>query len=240
VVGCQDVTKLHELAEAKDRFLSIASHELRTPLTALRATTQLLELEPGIVDDPVRRRAVLQRLDRQSTRLTRLVEQLLDSARLNANAVPLVRTPVDLVSLCRGVADGTMPSAGPRARLEAPSPVTAWVDALRIEQVVANLLSNAARYSPPSSEVVLLVEERGGRALVQVSDAGIGIPAAQLEQLFVPFFRGTNAQVRFPGGLGLGLHIAHEIVRRHGGEIRVQSRENEGTTFTVELPLGDG
>jgi signal transduction histidine kinase len=237
VVGCQDVTKLHELAQAKDRFLSIASHELRTPITALRATTQLLELHPELIDDETRRRAVLERLDRQSTRLTRLVEQLLDSARLNAQAVPLVRAPVDLVTLCRGVADGTMPAAGPRARLEAAEPVLARVDALRIEQVVTNLLSNAARYSPATSEVVLAVEARDGRALVHVSDAGIGIPEAQLAQLFVPFFRGSNAQARYPGGLGLGLHIAHEIVRRHGGEIRVRSRENEGTTFTVELPL---
>jgi signal transduction histidine kinase len=237
VVGCQDVTKLHELAEAKDRFLSIASHELRSPITALRATTQLLEAQPEIIDQESRRKAVLQRLDRQSVRLTRLVEQLLDSARVNSGALPLTRTPVDLVQLCRGVADGTMPAAGPHARLEAKAPVLARVDALRIEQVMTNLLSNAARYSPPTSEVVVVVEECDGRALLRVSDAGIGIPEEQLQQLFAPFFRGSNAQACFPGGLGLGLHIAHEIVRRHGGEIRVQSCENEGTTFIVELPL---
>jgi signal transduction histidine kinase len=240
VVGCQDVSKLHELAEAKDRFLRIASHELRTPITALRATTQLIEIQPELAADPERRGPLLQRLDRQSARLTRLVEQLLDSARLDAAAVPLARASVDLVSLCRGVVDATMPPGGPRARLDASEPVVGRVDPLRIEQVVANLLSNAARYSPVTSEVVLRVQRLEGRALIEVSDRGIGIPEPQLEQLFAPFFRGSNAQARFPGGLGLGLHIAHEIVRRHGGELRVRSRENEGSTFTVELPLDGG
>jgi len=237
VVGCQDVSKLHELAEAKDRFLRIASHELRTPITALRTTTQLLELQPDVIDDPARREVVLQRLQRQSLRLTKLVEQLLDSARMNAGALPLSLARIDLVPLCRGVLETAVPADGPRARLIGDESVVGSWDPLRLEQVVANLVANAARYSGPGGEVLVSVRHKGDRATIAVTDAGIGIPAQQIDQLFAPFFRGSNAQARFPGGLGLGLYIANEIVRRHGGQISVQSREGQGTTFTVELPI---
>jgi signal transduction histidine kinase len=98
-------------------------------------------------------------------------------------------------------------------------------------------LSNAARYSPRDRDVEVTVRREGARALLQVSDRGIGIPAGQIDQLFTPFFRGTNAISHHAGGLGLGLHIAREIVRRHGGTISVISREHLGTTFTVELPI---
>lgn len=237
VVGCQDVGKLHELAEAKDRFLRVASHELRTPITALRATTQLISLDTAGMANPQRRSALVDRVDRQSARLVRLVDQLLDSARLDAAELPLQRTRVELVALCRDVLDGTIAAEGRRVVLRAAAPVVGVWDPLRIEQVLTNLVSNAVRYGAPDGEVVVQVVEADGRALVSVSDRGIGIPAHQLDQLFVPFFRGANAQRRHGGGLGLGLHIAHQIVRRHGGAIRVRSRENEGSVFTVELPL---
>jgi signal transduction histidine kinase len=103
--------------------------------------------------------------------------------------------------------------------------------------VVTNLLSNAARYSPAGGEVVVIVRAEQGEAMLQVRDQGIGIPADQLELLFTPFFRAANAHSHHGAGLGLGLHIAQEIVRRHGGRIHVESKENSGTTFTVRLPL---
>lgn len=237
VVGCQDVTKLHELARAKDRFLRVAAHELRTPITALHATTQLIDIDPEAFSDPERRESVLGRIRRQSVRLVKLVQQLLDSVQANASELPLSRAPVDLVALARDVADTTMPAAGPRAVVRADAPVIGQWDALRIEQVVTNLLSNAARYSPPGGEVVVIVRAEQGEAMLQVRDQGIGIPEDQLGLLFTPFFRAANAHSHHGAGLGLGLHIAQEIVRRHGGRIHVESKENSGTTFTVRLPL---
>lgn len=237
VVGCLDVSALHALAQEKDRFLRIAAHELRTPLTALHTTTQLIDVDPSVFDDGERRQAVLTRIRRQSTRLMRLVEQLLDSVRVQSGELALQRMEVDLVALCRGVVETALPLGAPRAVICADEPVVGRWDPLRIEQVVTNLLSNAARYGDPGGDVTVRVARAGERAILSVSDAGIGIPAHQLQQLFTPFFRGTNAQQARGGGLGLGLHIAHEIVRRHGGVIRVESRENAGTTFTVELPL---
>jgi signal transduction histidine kinase len=237
VLACQDVSALHELAREKDRFLSVAAHELRTPLTALHATTQLLEVDPGALDDPERREQVMARIKRQTARLVRLIEQLLDSVRVQGGELPLSPTEIDLAALCRDVVDMSLPAGGPRARVIADGPVVGRWDRLRLEQVVTNLLSNAVRYSPPDGQVTVRVGLLGARALMSVRDEGIGIPEAQLAMLFTPFFRGANAQRSHAGGLGLGLHIANEIVRRHGGSIRVDSLENGGTTFTVELPI---
>ncbi|HEX8951794.1 MAG TPA: HAMP domain-containing sensor histidine kinase, partial [Polyangia bacterium] len=237
VLACQDVSALHELAQEKDRFLSVAAHELRTPLTALHATTQLVEVDPGAFEDGARRERVLARIRRQTGRLVRLVEQLLDSVRVQSGELSLRLADVELVTLCRDVIDMVLPAGGARAVVVADGPVVGRWDPVRIEQVVTNLLSNAVRYSPAGGEVTVGVRADSGRALLSVRDAGIGIPEAQRDMVFTPFFRGANAERSHSGGLGLGLHIAQEIVRRHGGEIRVESRENDGTTFTVELPL---
>ncbi|MDB4965401.1 MAG: Sensor protein [Myxococcales bacterium] len=238
VLAFQDVSALHELAQEKERFLRVAAHELRTPLTALHATTQLIEVDPAAFDDPERRQGLLARLRRQSLRLVRLVEQLLDSVRVDGE-LPLRPSDVDLTAMCRDVVDMILTSDGPRAVVDAAAGavVGRW-DAVRIEQVVTNLVSNAVRYSPADGLIHVVVERDGDRARLSVRDDGIGIPAAQLDQLFTPFFRGSNAQRANAGGLGLGLHIAREIVHRHGGTIEVASRENGGTTFTVLLPLG--
>ena len=237
VLASQDVSALHELAREKDRFLSVAAHELRTPLTALHATTQLVEVDPAAFDDAARRDHVLARIRRQTARLVRLVEQLLDSVRVQSGELALRPAEIDLVALCRDVVDMSLPAGGARAVVVADGPVVGRWDPVRIEQVVTNLVSNAVRYSPADGQVTVGVRVDGGRALLSVRDAGIGIPEAQREMLFTPFFRGANAQRSHSGGLGLGLHIAQEIVRRHGGSIRVESRENSGTIFTVELPL---
>jgi signal transduction histidine kinase len=237
VLACQDVSALHELAQEKDRFLSVAAHELRTPVTALHATTQLIELDPASLDDATRREQVLARIRRQTGRLVRLVEQLLAAVRAQSGELPLKPSELDLVVLCRDLVETTVPDEGPRAVVLSDGPVIGRWDPVRLEQVVTNLLSNAVRYSPADGVVTIRVRADRGRALLSVRDSGIGIPEAQRAMLFTPFFRGPSAQRNHAGGLGLGLHIAQEIVRRHGGSIRVDSGENQGTTFTVELPL---
>jgi signal transduction histidine kinase len=236
VVSFQDVTSLRRLADAKDHFLRIASHELRSPLTSLRATTSLLEMDPTAIENPERRTLLLDRVQRQVDRLTRLVEQLIDSVRLNATEPPIERVPTDLVALCREVIDALPDRA--RVSLEAEGrPEGRW-DPLRLEQVLSNLLSNAARYSAPDAPIVVRVRSDGEHAVIEVIDRGIGVPPDQMDRLFTPFFRASNAPGQSKGGLGLGLHIAHEIVRRHGGSLTVTSKLAEGSTFTVTLPLG--
>jgi signal transduction histidine kinase len=231
VVGFQDVSELRELAEAKDRFLRIAAHELRTPITSLRATTELLTTDPSAVADEARRATLLARIDRQSRRLLQLGEHLMDASRLHAKELSLQLASVDLTTICREAAE----AAGPRARLEAPGPIVGRWDALRLEQMVTNLLSNALRYSAAPTVVMLRVSEEGERVILEVSDQGIGVPPAELGRVFEPFFQASNA-TGHRSGLGLGLHITSEIVRRHGGRIAVISKEGVGSTFTVELP----
>jgi signal transduction histidine kinase len=240
VTGFQDVTALRELADAKDRFLRIASHELRSPLTSLGATTSLLEIDPSAVTDAARRQTLLERVRRQVDRLTRLVEQLLDSARLNAAEVPLMPSDVDLVALCEEAIDvAPVEPGGPSVTLDAEGPVVGHWDPMRIEQVLTNLIGNAIRYSPPGSPAIIVrVRGRAEAGVVEESDHGMGIPVRELDRVFTPFFRGSNVPKGGRGGLGLGLHITSEIVRRHGGTIRVQSEPGQGTTFTVELPRG--
>jgi signal transduction histidine kinase len=238
VTGFSDVSALRELADAKDRFLRIASHELRSPITSLRATTSLLEIDPTATTDPERRNVMLQRIQRQIDRLVKLVEQLIDSARLGRGDVPIQPADCDLVEIAREAIELARSSAPSRVvRLESPPSLHGRWDALRVEQVVANLVANAIRYSPPDSDVEVRVSESGdARVRIEVRDHGIGIPPEQLGQVFSPFFRAANAQHQHKGGLGLGLYIAAESVRRHGGTIQVDSRLGQGTTFTVELP----
>jgi signal transduction histidine kinase/GAF domain-containing protein len=237
VTAFQDVTALRELADAKDRFLSIASHELRSPITSLRATTSLLQLDPSAITDDERRAVLLGRIQRQVDRLATLVERLLDSARLNAGELPLDYADCDLCALCRdAIEHASLTDRDHRYRFEGEATLPGRWDPSRIEQVLTNLLSNAARYSPAGTEIVVRVELEGARALVHVIDQGIGIASELLPKLFAPFFRGAAA-ARFKGGLGLGLYITREIVRRHAGDLRVTSVVGTGSTFTVELPL---
>jgi signal transduction histidine kinase/GAF domain-containing protein len=239
VIGFQDVTALRALADAKDRFLRVASHELRSPITSLRATTSLLELDPTAITDPERRATMLQRIKRQVDRLIKLVEQLLDSARLNAAEVPIQPVECDLVELAREaieLATSTAPADRGRVRLEGDAHARGVWDPLRIEQVLVNLIGNALRYSSADSPVRVHVSAGPETVTLAVEDRGIGIPEEQRGQLFSPFFRAPGAVSVHKSGLGLGLHIASEIVKRHGGRVRVESRVGEGSTFTVELP----
>jgi signal transduction histidine kinase len=232
----QDVTELRELADAKDRFLSIASHELRSPITSLRATTSLLQIDPTAVADDERRGVLLARIQRQVDRLSTLVERLLDTTRLNAGELPLEYGDGDLAELCRGAVElARLTDRDHSYALKAEGVLDGRWDLARIEQVLTNLLNNASRYSPAGSEIRVQARLDGDNAIVDVIDRGAGVAVDQLEKLFTPFYRGPGA-TRHKGGLGLGLFITREIVRRHGGAMHVTSKPGEGSTFTVELP----
>jgi len=233
----QEVTELRELADAKDRFLSIASHELRSPITSLRATTSLLQLDPNALIDASRREVLLGRIQRQIDRLSTLVERLLDTTRLNAGELPLDYVDCDLAALCRDAAEhARLTDREHPYVVDAPAPILGRWDGSRIEQVLTNLLSNACRYSPPHAEIVVRARANDRHAIVEVIDHGPGIAPDQQQKLFTPFFRGAAAS-RHKGGLGLGLYITREIVRRHGGSMRVSSTPGQGATFSFELPL---
>lgn len=231
---------LHYALRTRDEFLASVAHELKTPLTSIKGYSQLLEraLSDGRAD-PDALRASLSRIDLATTRMNSSVDELLELARSQLGGTPdLVRATVDLVELARDVArevGGT--STRHTVRVDAPDRgiVGQW-DRARIERVLQNLLSNALKYSPDGGEVLLRLRTDGGTAIIEVSDRGIGIPAADLDRIFVRFYRGSNVTGRI-SGTGIGLTLVRQIVEQHGGSVAVESEPGRGTTFRVSLPL---
>lgn len=234
---------LKAAVRAREEFLSVASHELRTPLTPLKGFAALtLQRMEKAEDFPERERLLkaLRSMARQTERLSRLVDDLLDTARIQGGRFELERQPMDLVPLVREVLERfeLRTETGLSFQVEAPEEGVAgeW-DGPRLDQVITNLLSNAVRYSPQGGTVRVSLEVDETHALVRVKDEGIGIPPESLASLFRPFARASNATARHYGGLGLGLFICREIVERHGGTIWAESPgPQQGSSFHVRLP----
>jgi signal transduction histidine kinase len=226
--------------EARDQFLAVAAHELRTPIATLTLLVDHLiaTLSRGTANAPAD--AALEELTllkRQVHRLTALVVQMLDVSLITAGGLKLVPSPVDLREVVRDVVhrfDLELQQRHVRVVLDAPQPVSGTWDEGRVDQIVTNLLSNALKYGA-GRPIEIWVRKQGSQAVVVVRDHGVGIPADEQERIFGPFTRATTA--RYHAGLGLGLWIAEQIARASGGRILVESRPEEGSTFTVELPL---
>jgi len=232
-----------EALKARDDFLSVASHELKTPLTTLKLQTQRLQamLSPaeGERIDRERLLRVMAPYARQVLRLEKLVNQLLDVTRIAAGRLQLEREEVDLSKLVTELTErfrDELVQASCPLELSASEAVVGRWDPFRLDQVISNLLANAIKYGA-GGPVAVSVARDDSRAYVRVRDHGIGIAPQEQERIFAPFERVVS--VRHYGGLGLGLYISRRIIDAHGGRITVQSREGEGATFTVELPLGE-
>jgi two-component system, OmpR family, sensor histidine kinase VicK len=228
--------ELARALEMRNTFIADASHELRTPLTVLRANAEIgLDLERSCVHAEL-----LDEIVRESDRMTRLVEDLLFLARSDADAVPLDAELVDIAPFLDDIAGRARIVAQQhegvlQTRLEARG--FAELDKARIEQVVLNLVDNAAKYNPNSKPIKLYPRAQGGELVVEVNDEGPGIPAADLPLVFERFFRVDKARSRRQGGTGLGLAIAKSIVEGHGGRIEAESEVNVGTTMRFTVPL---
>jgi len=227
---------------SREAFLSVASHELRTPLTALRLQVQ--NMKRALVDLPAtgpnseleRVREALDICDMESRRLVDLITALLDDTRLAGGMVNLSLEEQDFLEIVRrtiGRFEGDLSRRGIPLTLEAEGPIMGNWDRLCMEQVVANILSNAIKYGN-SKPIAVCVVHRGKTLEFSVTDQGQGIDPSFLPSLFKRFERALHS----PGeGLGLGLFIAKEFVSAHGGSILVQSKPGEGSTFTVVVPL---
>lgn len=233
-----DVTELYRLERHKEEFLSIASHELKTPLTSLKTLAQLTHrrLEREDVAVP----SHLIGMERAISRMETLVDDILDVSRIESGKLALRPERSDLVGICRQAAEEQAAASGRAITLDVPDgSVPIEVDVDRISQVLANLLSNALKYSPQASPVTLTIARVGEEAVIRVRDHGQGIPPEELPRIFDRFYRvpGIQVQVGSGVGLGLGLYISCEIVERHGGRIWAESKQGEGSTFSVALPL---
>lgn len=224
-----------EAARLKDDFLSSAAHDLKTPLTTLVAQAQLLERRSVRNPEQPVDLAGVQRIVQESRRLSRLVLDLLDAARLEQGRQPGGRERVDLTELAREVCARHSSERHP-CHLEAVQPVCGDYDRVRVLQVIENLVENAVKYSPGGGTVWVKVWRSGGDAHLSVTDSGIGIPATDLPEIFNRFHRGSNVDDRHFAGMGLGLYICKQIVEQHGGRIWASSAAANGSTFHVVLP----
>ncbi len=229
--------KAQEEVRERDEFLSIASHELRTPITALQLQLQLLQRAShrvaGGLPRPLEEK--LESLERQTRRLSLLVNELLDVSRMRLGKLELRYERLDLAEVAREAAshvEADVSRGGSKLAYDL-SPAPGRYDRLRIEQVVGNLLVNAGKFGQ-GKPVLLRVRPDDEYAVLEVSDQGIGIAPEHQARVFERFQRAVPAQ-NF-GGLGLGLYVARQIVEAHGGSIQVASAAGAGSTFTVRLP----
>lgn len=231
--------RLAELDRAKNEFFSNISHEFRTPLTLLLAPLDDLLHHRTELPGPLL--AEIEVAARNARRLLALVNSLLDFSQLGAGRLRAYYQPTDLAALTADIASlfrSAAERAGLRLRVDCPPlPEPVWVDREMWEKIVSNLLSNALKFTF-AGEIVVELRARPQHAEFVVSDTGVGIPEKEIPHIFKRFHRVRDSQARTYEGLGIGLALAHELVRRHHGRIRVRSQEGQGSSFTVWIPIG--
>ena len=241
--------RLQELDRLKTQFMSVASHELKTPVTAmsgflqvaLRRIKKRLDAGPPEPDTwAAEQSAVAEQLvivQRQTTKLARLIDELLDVSRIQSGRVEFDHQRMDLGHLAREVVERMQTTTTNHAlQVTAIEDAEIVADRDHLEQVLNNLIANAVKYSPDGGTITITVGSEGDGAALSVSDMGIGIPEEELSSVFGLFYRSPDRRARDVGGMGLGLYISKEIVDRHGGRIWAESTVGKGTTFHVRLP----
>lgn len=232
----EDVSELRRLEAVRRDFVANVSHELKTPLGALSLLAETLEGE----DDPAVVAMLTARIGAEARRFSRIVDDLLDLSRIESGGTGAL-VPVPLAAVVDEAGQGLAEAAAARG-IEltiAPAQEDLWVLANRrdLASAIANLIDNAIKYSEPGGPVQVRTGQEGPMGFVQVSDKGIGIPKRDQERIFERFYRVDRARSRSTGGTGLGLAIVRHVAAYHGGEVRVQSAEGEGSTFTLRVPL---
>ena len=246
IVSMHDLTVERESERQKDEFLSIVSHELKTPLTPLKALAQLLRLrlrrhrEDGRALDLDSLDSNLKTIERQVDRMSGLVNDLLEVSRAGKGRFDLHPEAFDLVPALRDVvqrhSEVAGESASHRFTVDAPDSLIITGDAMRIEQVLTNLVGNAVKYSPSGGDVRVALTQQDGRVRITVADQGIGIDPGDIAGLGQPFARGSRRAQTF-SGVGIGLYLARLVAEGHGGSLVLRSDgEDKGTTVTLELP----
>jgi signal transduction histidine kinase/ActR/RegA family two-component response regulator len=229
---------LRQSDRRKDEFLATLAHELRNPLAPLRSALQVMELRKPA--DPEQAR-LLAMMDRQMNVMVRLIDDLLDIARISSGKVTLRRQRLDLRKVIEAAAEAAMPAitaAGHRLHVSMPeTPVPVMGDATRLAQVVGNLLNNATKYTGRGGELSLALATEADDATIAVRDNGAGIPPDVLKHVFDMFAQVNRTLDRAQGGLGIGLSLVRQLVEMHSGSVEASSAGvDQGSTFTVRLP----
>jgi PAS domain S-box-containing protein len=233
----RDITERKEFERRKDEFISMASHELKTPVTSLKGFTQLLLRRFKRLGDDETFRS-LARMDTQLNRLTKLISDLLDISKMQTGQLQYSMEPFDLNVLAQEIVENVQETTQThRLILQKTAEVCVCGDRDRIGQVLINLLTNAIKYSPQADQVIVQIALDGTDALVSVQDFGIGIAEAHQEKIFERFYQVNEPIEKTYPGLGIGLYIACEIIKRHRGRLWVKSQKGEGSVFYFSLPL---
>jgi PAS domain S-box-containing protein len=238
-VVARDIQEQKRIEQMKNDFVSVVSHELRTPLTSIRGSLGLID--GGVAGElPEKVRTLVGIAARNSERLGRLINDILDMEKIESGKMGFRLSPLELMPLVEQAVEGNRAYAeayGTELRIMAAVPdARVWADADRILQVMANLLSNAAKFSPRGRVVEIAVARLDGRLRVAVTDYGKGISPAFRPQIFGKFAQADASSTRHKGGTGLGLSISKAIVERHGGSIGFDSEPGVATTFYFDLP----
>jgi signal transduction histidine kinase len=239
VTVLRDATRDQELDRLKSEFLAVVSHELQTPLTAIKGALELvLDDDSGQLSRVQRR--FLETIERNSTRLVGLVGDLLDLSRLEAGRVELEPQPLNTQSLVRGAlvaVSNLFEARGTVVRVDVPESVPPILgDRRRVEQILTNLLANAAKYTPNGGVVEVAAASVNGHVTLSVADNGPGVPESERDIVFDKFYRGRDTLQRGEAGSGLGLAIVKSLVELHGGSVRIEESAPRGARFVVELP----
>lgn len=237
-LGRLEAEKLKEVDRLKSRFFANISHEFRTPLTLILGPVK------DLIEELPRSEwmAKLRLVERNGIRLRRLIDQLLDLSRMETGRMRLRAAPADIVAFARGVTMA-FSSMAERARIELSfqsnsESAELYFDPEKLEDVLVNLLSNAFKFTPDGGRITTCVEILQDCAILSVEDSGTGVPAESLPHIFKRFYQADNSETREPEGSGIGLALAQELVRLHGGTIEASSETGKGSVFQVRLPLG--
>ena len=233
-----DLKRQLTLARQKTDFVSNVSHELKTPLTSIRMFSELLA--EGRVQEPERQKHFLSIITAETARLTRLINNVLDFAKLERGEKKYQFEPVDVAALARETCEtyrAHLESTGFTLQCDLPNqPLPVQADRDALAQVLVNLLSNAEKYGGEKKQMELAAEQYGSSVAVRVLDRGAGVPAGCEEKIFEQFFRAHDSLSSGIQGSGLGLTLARQIARAHGGEVTYSRREGGGSCFTLRLP----
>lgn len=235
VTTINDITAQKEMEKRKDDFVNMASHELKTPLTSLRLylDSLMVSITSGNTDKAIK---TLRSVHYQAERLQELISDLLDVSRLQTGKLSFTKEDFRLDSLLKQTVEELQGTGKHKLSFTGRSPVKIRADKFRIYQVVVNLITNAMKYSPSDTEIEISLKRKGHQVIVSVKDQGIGIEKSQQKKIFDRLYQVTDVKEKTFPGLGMGLYISREIIKRHKGKIWVDSEKGKGSTFYFSLP----
>jgi two-component system phosphate regulon sensor histidine kinase PhoR len=231
-----DVTNRRKAMQQKDDFISVASHELRTPVTSLQGSLQLMNKMRDRLDSPMMPKLIMQ-ANKSMDKMRALIDDLLNATNMTEGQLQLKKSWINIRALIEDCCHDIRSNGFFQILIECEPDVMVYADEHKVEQVLVNFISNAAKYAPDSKEIKICIVQQENATRVTVTDQGPGIPPAKVPYVFDRYYRVTSDGSQY-SGLGLGLYICSQIIYKHGGDIGVESEVGKGSSFWFSLPSG--